>query len=295
MKTFKILLIIAVIISSSCKERMEIELDGTYTRLIVDGLITTDDSIQKVKLTKSANYFNNLPAEPILNASVTISVDDSSIVLTDKQNKGIYETAASFKGIPGKTYKLTIRNIDIGNGVHEYWASTYMPKYSKIDTFFITALKEKDFAPPGSKYIVNLTLTDPEQTQDNYLFRIYKNGRQLTDTLNRLSFRNDSRFNGKQLYPSLLYYVRYDYSIGRGSGIVVTTDSIKKNDQLVLEVDGITKEYITFLSQMQTQYRNTNPLFSGPRANVTTNIYPLDKAVGFFTAYIIDRDTLTVK
>jgi hypothetical protein len=54
-------------------------------------------------------------------------------------------------------------------------------------------------------------------------------------------------------------------------------------DTITLQMSGITKDYFNFIIQLQDQTSQfRNPLFSGPPANVITNI---EGASGFFAAY----------
>jgi hypothetical protein len=292
MRTIKIFATIALIaVVISCTERMDVELTGTYTRLIVNSRITTDDSIQKVKLTKSADYFDNKPVEPVSDATVTISDGDTTYTLIEKVSKsGVYETMEPFKGIPGKTYNLSIKNANVGNGVTEYWAKSYLPKVAKIDSLYLMKITKDDFAPPKSQYAVKMLATDPAESQDFYLFRFYRNGINLTDTITQLTQSNDEFFNGEQV-TALPFFIRYDYGMGSGPGSLTMLDTLKNGDLLTLELDCITKEYLAFVTEMQIQSQGSNPL-SGPPANVSTNIYPKENAVGFFAAYSIVRESI---
>lgn len=297
MRTIKIIALIAfTVFIGSCKEKMDIELTGTYTRLIVNGKITTTDTIQSVKLTKSADYFNNKPVEPVSDALVTISDGENTYSLFEKVNKsGMYETTQPLKGIPGKTYTLNIKNANVGNGVTEYWASSYLPNVCKIDSIYLMPITKSDFSPPGSQFALKAYITDPGATQDNYLFHLNINGKNLTDTINKLSFTSDEYSNGKHTW-TLPFFIRYDY-MGAGSAgdysSINVIDSLKKGDIIILEMDGITKDYLSFLSQMLIQGQGSSP-FSGPPANVSTNVYPKENAVGFFAAYSIEKCSIVL-
>ena len=45
-------LILLLFTAASCTERIDVKLDETYTRVVVDGCITTDSSRSTVTLTK---------------------------------------------------------------------------------------------------------------------------------------------------------------------------------------------------------------------------------------------------
>ena len=127
LKIFKIiywlkisLLVIILSISSwSCTEKIDIELDNTYTRLVVWGELTTDTTVHTVRLTRTAGYFFNQPALGVSDAQVTIDDGETTIILTENvQIKGTYETPPDYFGVPGKIYTLDISGVDIdGDGI----------------------------------------------------------------------------------------------------------------------------------------------------------------------------------
>ena len=57
----------------SCIERIDIELDNSYTRLVVDGVITTDTMAHTIFLSESTSYYYNQPAPAVSGAEVQIS------------------------------------------------------------------------------------------------------------------------------------------------------------------------------------------------------------------------------
>lgn len=293
----KYIIILAIVsFFTSCKERMEIDLEATYPRLIVDGRITTDDTIQRVKLTQSANYFDNKPVIAITKALVFIIVDADTIKLNENiVVPGVYETSNKLKGVAGKTYKLVIHNANVGNETTDYSAETTMPNPVNVSPAYVRPVYKNQFAPPGSQYCVKVTLNDNAAQQDNYVFRLFRNGNEVTDSLFKVSSADDRMWNGSKIDTTEVFFIMYDYKLGRGSAIVTVLDSIKQGDKFVLETSAAPFNYLQYIMQMQAQYAGSSPIGGGPPANVITNILPKDKSVGFFTALNIIRDTLTVK
>ena len=50
----------------NCSERIELELDSTYTRLVIEGSVTTDTMAHWVRLSTSSDYFYNQLAPAVL-------------------------------------------------------------------------------------------------------------------------------------------------------------------------------------------------------------------------------------
>ena len=78
------------------------------------------------------------------------------------------------------------------------------------------------------------------------------------------------------------------------AGIIVdyldqNTDNEKliHGDTLWVGLNKISREYYSFIQQAQSELRGSNPLFSGPGANVKGNIS--NGAIGFFAAYPVSR------
>ncbi|MBN1339930.1 MAG: DUF4249 family protein, partial [Bacteroidales bacterium] len=63
-------------------------------------------------------------------------------------------------------------------------------------------------------------------------------------------------------------------------------EEVLPGDTITLKMSSITKEYYRFIFELQDQtFEYRNPLFSGPPANITTNIS--NGGCGFFAAYSV--------
>jgi len=74
---FAILSIVAIL--SSCTEKIELELDSTFERLVVEGHITTDTTSHWVRLTHSKDYYSSQPSSLISYAQVELTDGSLSI------------------------------------------------------------------------------------------------------------------------------------------------------------------------------------------------------------------------
>ncbi|MFW6370685.1 MAG: DUF4249 family protein [Bacteroidota bacterium] len=276
---FSVILFSGLTILGGCTERMDIELDSSYTRLIVYGSITTDTTRHLIKLSKTDDYFSNRPPSLVSGATPVITDDDgNTFILTEEPGQpGFYYTREDVYGIPGRTYTLIIENIDIdedGN-TETYTAVSKMNNIGQVDSMGI----EKTDNPFFDMWEIKLYAWDPPETEDFYMFNVYKNDKLLSDTLDEVRLTNDVLFNGN-----------YTYGIGVQFLMELKDDEIPHpGDRFVLEVGSIPRDYFDFLIQLQDETGYYNPLFSGPPANVTTNIEPRDRAVGFFSANSIKR------
>jgi hypothetical protein len=256
----------------SCSERIDVELDESYTRLVVDGAITTDTMAHTVVLSKTSSYYYNLPAPMVTGAIVSITDGNQTFKLKE-DSPGIYRTASSVHGVTGKTYTLNIILSGQIGGYAQYSASSTMYPVTRLDS--VGLLLHPDWSTSGI-WEVTCYAQDPP-TFDYYRFLVSKDGIMVSDTLNEWFVTDDKYFNGNYANGAPIAYLEQD----------LPEVGLKPGDKITVEMNSIGKDYAEFLWAAQTELFGSNPLFSGPPANVTGNIN--NGAVGFFAAYSCSR------
>ena len=286
MKLYKNIILFTIILLGflvfSCSEKIDFPLDSTYVRLVVEGKITTDTMIHTVKLSKSGDALNEYPGGAISNALVSISDGSNVFSLNESSTKpGVYETASNVYGVPGNTYTLNISNVDVdGDGVMEaYRASSYLPKENPIDSISVVNNKDEQF-----KWLINLYAQEIGGGRNFYLLKLIKNDTLLTDSIYEYDTHHSDNtgFEGKYYDGFPVYWLNNDK----------LDERLVKGDIVTLEMDGITQQYEEFINGFISEYQPKIPIFSGPSANIPTNIEPKDKAVGFFAAYSVSRKSV---
>ena len=103
---------------SACSEDIDLTLSTTHPFFVVDGHICDEVSPYNfVRLTMSSDYFQNAESPAVRGASVVINDGEKDIVF-EEQEPGYYMAPALFAGMHGRTYHLTISNVDIdGDGM----------------------------------------------------------------------------------------------------------------------------------------------------------------------------------
>ncbi len=258
----------------NCTERIEVELDSTYARLVVEASVNTDTAVQSVRLSTTSNYFYNQPAPSVSGAVVEISDGQNAYGFTESETRpGFYYSSPDFYGVPGLTYTLEIRNVDIdGDGTTEtYTAHSKMNPVNPIDSIRLEYLNSL-----FSGYQVRVYAWDSPQ-KDFYSFKVYRNGILLTDTLTELIVQDDELFNGNYTYGIPAQFLSDDKP----------DEHVYSGDTVTFEINGITEEYYHYVLEAQSQIFPQTPLFSGPAANIRSNIS--NGALGFFVAYSVSR------
>ncbi|ADQ78607.1 hypothetical protein Palpr_0447 [Paludibacter propionicigenes WB4] len=283
---FNIVAIIVATILTACTTDIALDLKNATPELVVEGAVTSDTLAHVIQLKKTAAYFSNQSAEMISGATVTLDDGVSKITLIeDAINKGNYQTPVTYHGVAGRTYTLTIDNIDVNaDGIKEqYTATTKMNAVSRIDSIMVK--KERIFQ--SDMWAVKASIQDPENERNYYRVRSYKNNKLTTDSIQEWGVTDDEFFNGKYLINERMIYLS-------GSK---KDEKLKSGDLIMLEMSGITKEYKEFIEQAQSEFWGRNPMFGGQPANIITNIkqtLPLNgknNPHGYFAAYSISRAT----
>lgn len=259
---------------SSCTEKIDIDLGTTYTRFVVDGTITTDTMKHKVKLSKSIDYYSQTDVPAVSDAVVTLSDGSTTITLAENDTvPGMYETPEDYSGVPGKTYTLNIELAEAINGQTSYSASSYLNAVAPIDSINV------EYKEEWKAWELQIYAWDPVSV-NFYMFDVYKNGVWITDTIDEVGISDDKYFNGNFTYGAAVYYFIEENP----------DEVVNPGDSIVLRMAGITEEYYHFVYDvMMETFEFRNPLFSGPPANISTNIS--NGGMGFFTAYAVSYAT----
>ena len=275
MKTVnRLLFIIPIIIFQlfSCTEIIDLPLDDSEIKLVVEGTITTDTTVHIVFLTQTTGYYYDQLPPPVAGARVTIDDGERTLTLAERL-PGVYQTARNFYGVEGKTYTLKIELAAPLNGFTEFSASAYMNYAVTLDS--AKAEFRHGFGEQGI-WEVKCWLQDPPST-DFYRFELLRNNDVITSNIRRWIVTDDRFFNGQYVWGATVAFLNQSREV----------EKLASGDTLGVELFKIGREYYNFIDDAKSELRGTNPLFSGPGANIKGNIS--NGAIGFFTAYPVSR------
>ncbi len=271
----KILILAAVFLSlASCREKIELKLDTTYTRLVVEGSITDEAKAHLVVLTLSGDYLTDKPSPRVEGATVEIS-DGKDIYVLQETEPGVYKTDPSVKGIQGVVYTLTIKNVDVNrDGEKEvYTASDLLKHVMTIDS--MAAEMQKPITNPPVYKVIGWG-QEPPTPGDCYQWMYYINGKLQTDTLSKTFFTDDTFVNGSY-FPGIpiFYYI----------------DAIP-GDTITVETRSLSREYYNFLVTLMLETVWNGGGVAGPPANIKGNIS--NGGLGYFSAHSVSKATAIV-
>lgn len=286
MRTFnkicKLLYIIALpfLVNACGEEEIDLKLKSSQTRLVVDGLITTDTTAHCVRLTLSGDYFHNKPLPTVSGAIVTLSDGHETIVLSESADKpGCYLTPDDYYGKQQHWYKLEITGINMAGIKNSdvFTAESYLNPMVPVDSIAI------DYHKIWKLWKVLLYCQDPGDFVNYYLFRVYRNQKLVTDNYSEMSVVEDRFFDGN--YAEGVWIASLNAE--------KVDEDLQPGDVIMVESLMIDRAFYDFVYAAQIETRPKDPIFSGPPANVPGNIS--NGAMGIFAACSVYRNTIVNK
>ncbi len=257
-----IISLLALLALSSCQKVIEVKLDETNKKLVVDAVLTDQSGGCIVKLSKTKNFGEDNNFNGLSGATVTITEDAGTVTSLIEVEPGVY-TDQQLKGWTGKTYHLSV----IADG-ENYTAISTMPALVPLDSAYL----EKQNFFNKEELFSNVVFTDPAGSRNYYLFKQFVNGK-ATDGI---SLTNDELSDGKQIKTSLYLFADDD-------------KKIKSGDLVTIEMHGIDKATYKYWYSFE-QGASGNGGAATP-ANPVGNIS--GDALGYFSAQTIQSKTIT--
>jgi hypothetical protein len=268
--TFVFLLWVAL---TQCTERIEIELDQSFTRLVIDGGLTNDSAHHMVRLTTSTGYFVNQEPPPVKGANIVFNDGIKQFTLNELNDQpGYYAFPVKYALTPGTTCRIYIKLKESVGGVQNYSATTQM-----ADTRFRLDSIQMEYNERFDFWLVKVYALDPP-TKDFYKFDTYLNGINGNDTVSRSTATPDRFFNGN--YTN-------GFAVAFFEGELLTT-----GDTITLAMSAITEDFYNFYSELRSESGFRNPLFAGPPANIRSNL--VEGGLGYFWTRNVQRVSLIV-
>jgi len=97
----------------------------------------------------------------------------------------------------------------------------------------------------------------------------------------------DHTFGGSWTIDGTTFKINMEFSSSDSTQVGTSREVIfdYQGDTITFEINGITEDYYNYIVEAQSQVFPQTPLFSGPPANIRTNID--NGAIGFFAVYSV--------
>jgi hypothetical protein len=255
-------IILALLAAASCTERIDI-LTGTQSpKLVISAYISSEPSRQSVWISKTVPYFGGAEAQGVDNAQVFI--DDVALTHSDSV-AGEYHTADNFFVSEGQSCTLRVLYDLDGDGTLDVFTATeIMPHNVTLDSLvlFKIGLDTGRYVPPfmiATRFTRNLA-------DECFAFDMYYGDRDMIRTLG--NYRADATPYG-MFDTEVVYALNVSGTITMGEG---DTLRLCPFDTLNIRLNSIPRSMLDFLQAAQQELRGGDPMFSGPPANIPTNI-----------------------
>lgn len=254
MKNLLYILGASVIALASCRKKIDVDLNESTPKLVLEANYTANDSTVRVSITKTSSYFDDSPSPTINSASVTIT-DQAGVVSTvnfDADGKYILtEYAPQWN----TTYKM---NIVVDGVNHE--TTCYLR-----DTISLVRPMKTEFIPsffgsdPGQAAYVEYQ--DPVNTTNDATIAILSINNERFDRIADLMTSDDELTNGN-LFSRPFF-----------SGLGVSGDS------MTLELQTVDIKVLRYYDQLKGIGNPNNAAPANPDYMWT------NEALGYFSAY----------
>jgi len=257
---YRVLLFSLLLILSSCEDLIDIDLNSADPKVVIVAEINNEDKTHEVTVTKTVNFDDEKPNDPVNDAVVFIRLGNGRIYNFNSAGNGKY-TTTNLPLAVGETYNLVV----VVDG-EEYTATTKLLAYIEIDSIGVTIenIFNEDY------YFINLKFNDPDGESNYYKYSMSINGKPFKFN----AAFSDKFNNGNEVTHQLG---------GNDNG-----NEINPGDHLLIRRQIVTKEVFNFWSE----YTMTNPGSAAP-GNPTSNIS--NGGMGYFSVsnvkdYTVDID-----
>jgi len=176
---------ISVLLLQSCENVINVNLQDSAPRLVVEGSISNLSDSVKITLHRSTDYFKPAGIIPVTNASVSLADSKGDAYLLINGMNGVYSTT-DFHLASDDMYTLHIT----ADG-SDYSASTKVPYLVKIDSLDVLERTDREHENQVVIYI-----KDPAGIANYYQVKIYRND-SLLNNGNHFALYSDKYFDGK--------------------------------------------------------------------------------------------------
>ncbi len=252
---------------SSCEKVIEVNLDKTEKKYVIEAVLTNQPNTCQVLLSQTKNFDADNVFSGVSGAVVSISGDDNVMVTLNETGAGIYE-APALTGTPGSRYHLSVA---IAGEL--FTATSAMPLPVRFDSL---AIAERSFFGEPNRY-ATIFYTDPPGTGNAYRFVQYVNGEKEPTVF----VNNDDYRDGRAVERTLYYFYDSDEE-----------DEKKLKSGDVVSIDMQCIDYAVYKYWYSLDQGATGNSQSATPGNPVTNLE--GGALGYFSAHTLENKTILV-
>lgn len=264
-------LLFALFAILSCRKVININLNDSAPKIIIEGSIADQPSSCFIRLSKSVNYNTPNTFPPVTGAVVTLTDNLGNTTSLTGSPDGYYYTVSSFRGFPGRTYTISVTSEG-----KTYTATSVMPAPVTIDTisqsvFFMGSRN-------GKIITVRIEYNDQAGVNNYYRFIEIKNGK-VSDAIR---VDDDLLRDGNTITQEIFQRDTEGTSY----------TAYKPGDTVTILLQTIDKgvyEYLNQLNHITSGYGGQSASPANPTSNFNNG------ALGYFSAYAVRSKSIVIK
>lgn len=263
LKKYNIQLLLAfVVVLTSCEKVIDLNLDQTTPKIVIEGILTNLNTNHLVSVSNTKNFEQDNTRTVVSGAVIRVADENGQTITFTEQGKSGNYYSTRFRGVPGRRYTMSVT----ANG-QTYTATSRMPLPVPIRS--LTQVELSFFGE--TRKLVEVNYLDPANIENFYYTKLYVNNVKRGS----LDISSD-RFNDGKAVKNATFVSDPDLETG---------DKVKIQ---LLTIDENVFRYLFSLSQITG---NGGPPTTP--ANPTSNFN--NGAVGYFSASTLSTDSLVIK
>lgn len=263
-RQFAILFLLSIAALFGCEQPVELKLNETDARVVIEGWVTDGPGPYDFKISKTGPYLGATDETMVSGAFALLKDDMGNVDTLVERRPGWYQST----DIQGQMLHNYFLEVTIEGKV--YKASNYLPR---INDILASGYQYNDTLVFGPGFYVGLLALEPAGIGDFYQFRFWRNDTAFNHAGD--IFVTDDRFVDGQVSPFL-----YPYPCQVG-------------DTAVIEVRSLSASSYDFYVTLSQQASGGGGPFASVPNNIASNFD--NGAFGWFGAAATRRDTLAIE
>jgi len=274
-------LMFAVLISWGCQEIIDIDIPQTDPKLVIEGRLINELSVQKIKISESLNYYDTTDLKPLDDATVSL-LDANSVLIEDftyNPEDSFYLSNNPIELLEGNDYKV---QIEVNGELLE--ASGSILENATLDSLYYFSAEELENlgqAAFGDGYFL---FADGRLNNEGVEY--FKLDVTINDTLQ--NSRGD--FSNSVLSTELF---------GKQFQSLPIPGAFEEEDSVMLELYTLNEDMYQYYVEFINLLFNDGGVFSPPPVNPTTNIKnlsnPENQPLGFIQFSAVQRKSIVIE
>ena len=291
-RLYEIVALLVVVVFSSCTEDIVIDVEKGDPMIGVEAYFTDQLKQHEAILSYTSEFYNGNDVRMVSGATVYVTDGvDTVYYYEDAEQIGHYFTD-SVAGKKNIMYRFCVEIPEADGSIQQVFAESIIPEnVESIDSLVVKHFNGLNDSMPSTFFMDTIewlypyfqSLPDPNII---YMPMVSKNDTSLTDSLKVRMMIPQGGFAG--------YYVNGIEMLESNKEIPIAyfrRSKLRDGDRIHADLYSITPEYYYYFYSLLIS-TGSNPMLGAP-TNVSTNIQPEGKGVGwFFTASVVSSETV---